>query len=859
MKHLLFFFCSFLVFTSWSQMNDSFDDGDFTNNPLWVGDQADFIVNSNNKLQLDAAAAGESYLSAPHNLTQLEDREWRVTIDYGFSPSVNNGGDTYLTATNADLSSNPDGIFIHIGENGSNDPIELIERTGGTETVILTSAPTIVAASFEIGVKVIYSANGDWELFTDLAGGNAYQLDGSANYSATVLGQHLGVLLKYTSSNTTNFNFDNFYTGPIQVDNTSPNLTSVAVISSTELEVLFDEGIEQTTGEDVANYSVDNGVGNPITVQQDALNSALFLLTFSASFNVGDVYTLTASNAEDVAGNAMSSQSETFQYVVAQTPEFGDIIINEFLADESPAVGLAEVEYVELYNRSNKFFHLDGWNLSDNNTSGTIQDVWLLPGEYLILVPTSGLIAYPQAMNVTSWAALNNGGDDIELKTDGGILVDKLTYTDTWYKDQNKEDGGWSIERINPDLACSSADNWRASIHPSGGTPGAQNSVYSNSPDTQAPNVIGFETELPNRLKIKFSEGMDSLSLENAAFSSTPVLTISSRILEGKYPAEITLEFIESITPGELYSYEINDFSDCSGNTNSYSGTFVLPQTPSKGDLIINEILFNPFTGGADFIEIYNNSDKYIDLKDWELGNHDDDTVASLKQNIQTYVLSPNEYVVLTTDSNFQLMNYPFAIPGKFIQMSSLPSYNNDSSTVYLVFNDEIMDKVAYTDEWHFSLLQSDKGVSLERFSADQPSNTASNWHSASETIGFATPGKENSQAMKPGQEGGTLTLSSNSFSPDGDGFEDVLLLTYEISSPDLLGDLVIYDDKGRMIKTLFRNHLLGGTGIVKWEGTKEDGTKASIGPYIIMFDVFDVDSSKTQTVRKVVTLSGRL
>ena len=859
MKHLLFFFCSFLVFTSWSQMNDSFDDGDFTNNPLWVGDQADFIVNSNNKLQLDAAAAGESYLSAPHNLTQLEDREWRVTIDYGFSPSVNNGGDTYLTATNADLSSNPDGIFIHIGENGSNDPIELIERTGGTETVILTSAPTIVAASFEIGVKVIYSANGDWELFTDLAGGNAYQLDGSANYSATVLGQHLGVLLKYTSSNTTNFNFDNFYTGPIQVDNTSPNLTSVAVISSTELEVLFDEGIEQTTGEDVANYSVDNGVGNPITVQQDALNSALFLLTFSASFNVGDVYTLTASNAEDVAGNAMSSQSETFQYVVAQTPEFGDIIINEFLADESPAVGLAEVEYVELYNRSNKFFHLDGWNLSDNNTSGTIQDVWLLPGEYLILVPTSGLIAYPQAMNVTSWAALNNGGDDIELKTDGGILVDKLTYTDTWYKDQNKEDGGWSIERINPDLACSSADNWRASIHPSGGTPGAQNSVYSNSPDTQAPNVIGFETELPNRLKIKFSEGMDSLSLENAAFSSTPVLTISSRILEGKYPAEITLEFIESITPGELYSYEINDFSDCSGNTNSYSGTFVLPQTPSKGDLIINEILFNPFTGGADFIEIYNNSDKYIDLKDWELGNHDDDTVASLKQNIQTYVLSPNEYVVLTTDINFQLMNYPFAIPGKFIQMSSLPSYNNDSSTVYLVFNDEIMDKVAYTDEWHFSLLQSDKGVSLERFSADQPSNTASNWHSASETIGFATPGKENSQAMKPGQEGGTLTLSSNSFSPDGDGFEDVLLLTYEISSPDLLGDLVIYDDKGRMIKTLFRNHLLGGTGIVKWEGTKEDGTKASIGPYIIMFDVFDVDSSKTQTVRKVVTLSGRL
>src|SRR5690554_1029572 len=314
MRYLLLFFFSFLFFASWGQMSDSFDDGDFTNNPTWVGDVTDFIVNTNNELQLNAAAPGESYLSTPHTLTQLEDREWRFKINYAFSPSNNNNGDTYLTSSDADLSTAPDGIFMRIGETGSNDPIYLIERSGGVETNILTSTPAIVATSFEINVKVIYRSNGDWELYTDLAGGTAFQLDATANHTATVLGQHLGVWLKYTTTNVTKFTYDDIYAGPIQIDNTPPNLSSVTPISSTVLEVLFDEGIDQTTGEDVLNYSVDGGIGNPVSVQQDASNLALFTLTFASPFNVGSIYTLTANGVEDVDNNVMATQNETFVY-----------------------------------------------------------------------------------------------------------------------------------------------------------------------------------------------------------------------------------------------------------------------------------------------------------------------------------------------------------------------------------------------------------------------------------------------------------------------------------------------------------------------------------------------------------------
>ncbi|MCO5267477.1 MAG: lamin tail domain-containing protein [Brumimicrobium sp.] len=1118
MKQFLFIILTFsLSFSLWSQMNDSFDDGDFTNNPTWTGNTTDFIVNTNHELQLNASGAGQSYLVTPHNLTQLEDMEWRFKIKYAFPPSNQNKGETYLTAVNADLSTNPDGIFIHIGETGTNDPIQLFERNGGVETLILSSTSGIVANAFDINVKIIYRNNGDWELYTDLTGGTNFLLDVSANYSASILGLYLGMDLTYTLGNITKFYYDDFYAGPIIVDNIPPNILSAAATSNNTLEVIFNEPIDQVTGELITNYSVSSGIGNPTSVIQDGGNPQKFTLTFASNFTIGTPYTLTAENVEDLAGNAMTSQNTTFTYFEAQTPVFGDIVINEFMPKPTPTIGLPDVQFVELYNRSNKYFNLNGWKLSDNNSSGTIQNVWLSPGEYLILVPTSGLTSYPTATNVTNWAQLNIAGDEIHLTSDLGVVVDELTYTNAWYQDEIKKNGGWSIERINPETPCSTADNWRASDDPNGGTPGIQNSIYNNTPDTQKPTVINREVTLPSTLTFTFSERVDSLSLVNAVFASNPSLTINTRvisgayptsfsilfnevindgilyeytlenfydcsgnansdtgtfvlpqipdfgdviinefmvkpspsfglpeiqyvelynrsnkylnvntwllkdnssygkiqngwlypgeylvlvptggkadypnatevtswaqlnitgdeihlmrsdslildeltytdawykndlkksggwsierinpelpcstsdnwaasyyymggtpgaqnsiynntpdtqmptvlnsfaespnlltitfsegmdrnslenitfsstsqlsidsiILNGNYPTEITIIFNETLVDGVVYNFSIQNFSDCSGNSGDYTGTFVIPQKPEKGDILINEILFNPLTGGSDFIEVYNTSTKYINLKDFMLANYKDGGIANVKQVGYNYLLNPHDYAVFTKDSNFQIMNYPVAVPGKFVKID-LPSYNNDSSTVYLIYNDTVLDKVSYQEKWHFALLQDKKGVSLERLSAELPSNSSANWHSASETIGFATPGRKNSQFTQT-TGNGVLTLSSQTFSPDEDGFEDVLLITYEVDSPDLTGNMVIYDDKGRKVRVLMENHLLGAEGTIQWDGLKDDGRKAVIGPYIILFEIFDLNAAKLQTIRKVVTVAGRL
>lgn len=861
MKYILIALCSCLLTPLWSQVTDSFDDGDFTSNPTWSGNDADFIVNADNMLQTNATGAGESYLSTAHNLTQLADREWRFKIKYSFSPSANNGGDTYLTATNADLSTNPDGIFIHVGESGSADPIQLIERNGGVETTILSSTPGLVGSSFEFTVKIIYHANGDWDLYIDPTGNGAFQLNQTANYPATVLGQYFGVDLTYTSSNATNFYYDDFYVGTIEVDTIPPTISSVFALSTTQVQVNYDEAMDQTTGENVANYSINNGIGQPLSVQQNGTNLSQFTLTLSSPLTIGQTYQLTAANPEDLAGNALVTQSENFLYVTSQTPVYGDILINEFMADESPSMGLPETEYVELYNRSSKYFHLQNWKLSDNSSDGTIQDVWLYPGDYLLLVPSGHAGDFPNLTNVaevTSWASLNNTGDEIHLKTDNNLVVDELTYTDDWYQDPSKEDGGWSIERINPTLPCSSSSNWRASVNTNGGTPGAQNSVYDPSPDTQAPSVTKAFAQLPNELTLTFSENMDSASLANATFSVSPTLTIASRFISSHFPNNVVLTFNESLVPGKVYHYTFSGFADCSGNTGTFNGTFVIPQQPEKGDLIINEILYNPPTGGSDFVEVYNHSDKYINMKDWGLANWDD-SVSVPKMITENYILAPHDYVAITQDSSFQIQHFPFAVPGKFIQLSSLPSYNNDSSAVYLMYGDTVMDHVSYSDDWQFQLLSSTDGVSLERFSADLPSNVASSWHSASQAVNFGTPGRKNSEDIKPGQGGSSLSLSSKTLSPDGDGFEDAVLITYKVTKPNLLGSMIIYDDKGRKIKTLFPRRLLDAKETIQWDGTRDNGLKADIGPYIILFETFDVNGAETSRSKKVVTVAGRL
>lgn len=201
--------------------------------------------------------------------------------------------------------------------------------------------------------------------------------------------------------------------------------------------------------------------------------------------------------------------------------------------------------------------------------------------------------------------------------------------------------------------------------------------------------------------------------------------------------------------------------------------------------------------------------------------------------------------------------NYPFSIAGKFLY-AELPSYNNDSGTVYLIYNSEIIDKVSYLDSWHFGLLDNTDGVTLERIDPTGESNSQYNWHSAAEDVGFATPGRVNSQ-YRPAVSNGEVTFSNDIFSPDNDGYQDVLQITYALINSATLGKAQIFDDRGRLVRTLFTNELLGTSGTFTWDGLTDQQVKASIGVYVLVFEVFSTDGGVFFTKQKAFTLAGKL
>jgi hypothetical protein len=212
---------------------------------------------------------------------------------------------------------------------------------------------------------------------------------------------------------------------------------------------------------------------------------------------------------------------------------------------------------------------------------------------------------------------------------------------------------------------------------------------------------------------------------------------------------------------------------------------------------------------------------------------------------------------VLSKDFTFVKQNYPFSVSGKFL-FAELPSYNNDSGTVYLIYNAEIIDKVSYLDEWHFDLLDNTDGVSLERIDPNGLSDSEFNWHSAAEDYGFGTPGRKNSQ-YSPIISNGIITLTGEVFSPDNDGFEDVMQVSYVLSEAGMLGKAQIFDEQGRLIRTIFSNEYLGTAGVFYWDGTRDNQTKASIGIYILRVEVFSTNGGVFFTSKKAITLAGKL
>src|SRR5690606_673466 len=311
--------------------------------------------------------------------------------------------------------------------------------------------------------------------------------------------------------------------------------------------------------------------------------------------------------------------------------------------------------------------------------------------DYLLLYPMSdrALVDYvDEAIGLSGWPPLVNDGTTITLQDPYGTVVDEVSYAPSWYRDSKKKRGGWSLERITPYAPCLDTANWTASTDSSGGTPGMPNSVYDTDFSVDF-ELIGFTVQSSAHFLLTYSHKIDPLTagstanyrLNNGFGEPTNVRLVGQR--------SVLLQYDGGVHAGNEYLLTGSGITDCSGSTLDFEHAFFIPDTAISADILINEILFNPKskgmenaeTDGVDFVEIYNHSSKTVDLQEFDLAHINPDGIVAGHRQVSTtqQLFYPGEYKVLTTQPDIVQAHYPKATRTAFVQMESLPRFNNDA------------------------------------------------------------------------------------------------------------------------------------------------------------------------------------
>lgn len=544
-----------------------------------------------------------------------------------------------------------------------------------------------------------------------------------------------------------------------------------------------------------------------------------------------------------------------------------DIVISELMADPSPPVGLPGVEWVELHNRSGQPVNLQGWRLADaGSQSGPMPAYTLHPGRQVVICANSAvaaLSAYGPCIGVSSFPSLDNEGDQLTLTTPGGQVIHALSYNSSWYQNDVKKEGGWSLEMIDTGQPCIWMSNWAASIHVDGGSPGRPNTVADRLQDITPPQALHAYLFDSLSIIVEFSAPVDSTAAtvtRHFSLANGPAI-VQAGIIE-PLALQVRLLLADTLIPDQVYQLTVAGLTGCTGGL--LSGTQQLlvgrSRATAAAGIVINEILFHPRPNGFDYVEVYHAGKTIADLSQLMIARRS--TAGQLQQfyslSATPRLFFPGGYLVLTTDASSLAHHYLVRYPERILTLAALPSYPNDSGVVVLTDKQgEVIDEAPYSARMHFPLIRNPQGVALERIDPSGASANSNNWHSAAASAGYGTPGYINSQmhAQDPPVPG--LKLSNTLFTPDNDGLDDLLLISYQWQETGYMIRMQVFDDQGRPVRELVKNELMGIQGSWKWDGLDNTGRPLPTGIYIVWAELFTLNGKK-ELFKQPVILARR-
>ena len=361
--------------------------------------------------------------------------------------------------------------------------------------------------------------------------------------------------------------------------------------------------------------------------------------------------------------------------------------------------------------------------------------------------------------------------------------------------------------------------------------------VDKTPPTVTAAQIIG-----PSALLIQFNESVEVSDATNVSnYTLDNGLGNPSTISpQGSNGTEYVLTFSQNFEESIDYTLTVENIKDLNDNTiATYSFEFNVPSKPEVGDLLLSEILFDPYTDGEDFVEIYNASDKFIDLRSVKIRNNQNEQEQSISEEI---ILAPKSYIAFSEDVSYLLQEYKPA-PEAIIEFNELPAFNNGEGNVMIINADgSVLDSFDYTEDLHFTLIEDTEGVSLERVNFTIDANNNNNWQSASQNVRFATPGYANSANVTIDPSSDVISISTETFSPNQDGNDDLMILNYNLDKSGYLLTVAIHDAAGFKVRELTQNELLSTQGIITWDGTNTEGNISDLGIYIVVGSLFHQD-----------------
>jgi hypothetical protein len=517
---------------------------------------------------------------------------------------------------------------------------------------------------------------------------------------------------------------------------------------------------------------------------------------------------------------------------------WGDVVFNEVMADPNPPVDF-DREYLEVYNRSTRVLDLADWILQVNTRTYSLSASMM----------TGGTRLPPGSYGVVLDPGLPNEGATLSLYDPLGNLVHAARYRAPWNGADWKKEGGWSLESPDPEQVCRISGLWAFSVDPAGGTPGKINSTHAMLTDLEGPVLLypGYgpssgeylgEGE-PGLIRLYFSEPLVMCEAELQQIKLWPgdispleahILPPLSRVMELRFPVDLQNR--------PNCKIRIPRVRDCQGNERlSQEAVAGSVSDPVSGSVLINEIMYDPAAGFPEYIELTLPEHRVYDLRDLaihavETGGLPDDPVAL---SDHSRIAEPGSFVVLTRCAEHLRDVYHLERSGQWVELEGWNNLKNGGGTLYLTDRaGKVVDRADYGDHLHAPILADTRGISLERISLAGSGSDPGNWHSAASIEGYATPGRINSQARIQPDPGPEFRLEPTVFSPDNDGYQDLLEITVCNGVSGWITSLWITDLQGNLVRQLANNHLSGVQDVYFWDGTYGDGSMVPTGIYVV-------------------------